>query len=164
MEQQADHDPRRSCYRKHAYSSQIDAEKVAARLMEKRGQHIDGQLRAYACNFCGSWHLTSDAPWRDDGMTREARRTIHRQVYERDGGICRVCSRFDGQLGEDGEFVELLVHVIERERAQDAGDFVLLCRPCHTTAIDVVMGRADLPDRSPDALRALAQTRPGGAP
>lgn len=53
--QDPEEDPARSCYGKHAYPSEVDANRVGARCFRQRGV----VLRAYQCEVCGGyWHLT----------------------------------------------------------------------------------------------------------
>lgn len=50
----AEHDGRRSCYTKKAYTDPRLAARVAARVERKRGV----RLRVYGCTLCGQYHLT----------------------------------------------------------------------------------------------------------
>lgn len=47
-------DQRRSCTRKRAYATEKQARVVALSVMRKQ-KHL--QMHAYACSFCGQWHI-----------------------------------------------------------------------------------------------------------
>jgi len=58
-------DPMRACYGKRRYDTEQTATTVAADLLRRR----DVRLRAYICESCGGWHLSSKGvPRSDDEM------------------------------------------------------------------------------------------------
>lgn len=153
---------RNSCFRKKRYGDIAEAERVARGIYEKR--EVGGVLRAYECTLCGGAHLTRDLPHavQRHGPDRESWIEVKRQVYERDGGRCRLCNTYDGAVDDDGDFVELIYYVL-RHQAQTADEVLLMCRACKDTAIEArhsAAAAAAYPDRTPDALAELVKRPP----
>lgn len=90
--------PELSCYGKHAYKSEADANVVAARVHRERGTW----LRAYPCDFCRQYHLTHTralpppgVSWRPPEERQSRSEDDHRDWRRKRGGRGKKYRRYD---------------------------------------------------------------------
>ena len=63
-----------SSTRKHRYPCRRIAEREMQRLMAKNCYRYDGNMSAYHCKDCGSWHFGHVRPWEKGEMRRDVAR------------------------------------------------------------------------------------------